>query len=122
MLLMSEPAARAITNPMATGAGFSRAYAAQFERTVDPIHVQYATERVIGDVDSFCDELAAKCMAAGQCDGEKVLRVPGRLLEADEPTVLAAALLAAHRGDARRRAGCHARAAAKAPGAQHRPH
>jgi hypothetical protein len=68
--------------------------------TIRPIHVELAVEQVIADVDSFCDSLGAECMKAGPVNSEWFTRSDGRLSEADRPTLLHAALMAADRNDA----------------------
>jgi hypothetical protein len=66
---------------------------------IRPIHVELAVEQVIADVDSFCDSLGAECMKAGPVNSEWFTRSDARLSEADRPTLLHAALVAADRHD-----------------------
>ncbi len=100
MLLMNEGPARQVENLRLVGQGYSQAYAARHEAEVTPLHTEFATERVVGDVDLFTDFLGGACMGQ-KCDGgERALRVPGRLQAADTPTVVHALLVATQRGDA----------------------
>lgn len=68
-----------------------------------PIAIEYAARHVLGNLDLFADFLAGECFGAKAIDSDYSTRRPGRLNEADIPTVMHAALVAADRNDAQ---GC----------------
>lgn len=73
--------------------------ARQYERaqTVDNTAREFAELRVLGDVLEFSESVDLRDGLSNEAD--RALRVPSRLQEADSGVVLAALLLAAHRGD-----------------------
>lgn len=61
---------------------------------------QWAAEQVLADVDTFCDELAGAAMRTPRVTSDWFTRVPGRLAQADDLTLLHALLTAGQRNDA----------------------
>lgn len=55
------------------------------------LHREYAVGRVLSDVESFVQQLEG---CTGHVDSDFILRVPGRLLQADDAVVLHALLTA----------------------------
>ncbi len=78
----------------------------QFERTQTEISataMEFAELHVLGDVDTFCDEigaLAADRRGSAADEAERVLRVDSRSDDAPLDVLLAAVLISARRGDA----------------------
>lgn len=70
------------------------------QQTLDRVHVEYATDIVLGDTDSFADWLAGECFGQNKVTSAHESRDPQRLLNASVPTLVAAMLRAADRGDA----------------------
>lgn len=62
--------------------------------------LNWAQERVLGDVDTFADHLGGVCFNRHDVDSDRATRVPGRLEHEDDAVVLHAALVAAIRDDA----------------------
>ena len=59
-----------------------------------------AREKVIADLDTFSDVIAAGCFQRTDVDSDWHTRIPGRLAQADTAELLHAALVAADREDA----------------------
>lgn len=93
-----------LTKP-ATRAHYEALVAAANAETITtktrPAAVEFAVQRLLGDVDTFADELGAICLQRDDIRAEvdRALRMPGRLAEADDAVVLGAALSLADVGD-----------------------
>ena len=88
---------------VAIGLGFADAayFTPPDARQVNAKALEYVTLLQIGDVDTFTDWLSADCINRDVGDeADRALRMESRLRESDNATVLGAALLSAHRGDA----------------------
>ena len=62
--------------------------------------VEMAVQQILADVDTFMDDLSAACFNRTKVSSDFYLRQPGRLVQADDATLMHAALVAADAGDA----------------------
>ena len=67
---------------------------------IDPIYIEYATDKVLADMDMLTNWLADMCIDQTAVSSDYECRVESRLLEADIPTQLHAAFTAAVEGNA----------------------
>ena len=67
---------------------------------LDLLHIEYATDKVLADIESFTEFLAGNCRDATAVSSEYECRKPPRLTAASLPTLLHAAITAAMEGNA----------------------
>ncbi len=87
--------------------GLDKALAEHY-RTLDPVALEVAELRVLGDMDSFSDDLNSLCGGWDEAGAgaDRALRMPHRLEQSNTAVVMAALLLSAHRNDAEETLRC----------------
>ena len=62
---------------------------------LDPLHIEYATDKVLADMHEFSDWLAGQCQGANPVSSDYEFRKPERMFEATNYALLHGAVTAA---------------------------